>query len=264
MPYFTTRIRGAALAASVAFMSAAAPASAAAPTVTFSSDRGSTTATVVSGCTSPKLPPTGVEPPAPGPATCGDGTIVGSPPLEMTAGTPITVRASQATGPATIVLFDAESRPFTNVATEALDDLTFRFDLPSNAPTTVYSSFGLRWEDETSRGDASYAVRLVQIAPPAPPTLAPTADPSRLRLSGLKRTTHGARLKLKASHAGRVRLVWRAGNRTRTRAFNVTPGTRTVHLVVPRRARRVSIRGTLTPGGAVRDSRTTASFRLPS
>lgn len=157
----------AATSVTLAALALSTGARAAEPTVTFSSDRGSTLAKGVSGCASPKLPP---EPPPPGtgiPGTvCGDGTVIGSPNLELTRGTPVVVRFSVATTETSVLLLDQNGTPFTEVSGEVLDAQSFRFVVPATAPAVVYAGVGTRWEDESYTGDATYAVQLTSVDPP--------------------------------------------------------------------------------------------------
>ena len=225
------------------------------PTVTFSSDRGATLAKSLSGCRSTKPPP---EPPpagTPGSTVCGDGTVVGSPNLELTRGTAVVVRFSVATTDTGVRLYDQTNAPFTDVPAEVLDPQTLRFLVPPSAPAIVYASVGTRWEDESYTGDTIYAVQLTSVDPP--PAV------SEIALLDLSRTSKGrARLTVRASRAGVVRLIWRGAGRTGTVTANVKAGRQVLALRTPRQAKRLSVSATLLPQeGSAADS-TKRRFRL--
>ena len=153
-----------------------------------------------------------------------------------------------------VLLFDQNSRPFTELAGEVLDAQSFRFLVPASAPAIVYAGVGTRWEDESYTGDSTYAVQLTSVDPP--PAV------SEITLLALARTSsRTARLTLRASGAGTLRLTWKGAGRTGTVTANVTAGRQVLTLRTPRNAKRLSVSATLRPQDGSADS-TKRKFRL--
>ena len=227
------------------------------PTVTFSSDRGTIQAAGVAQCSRPKPPP---EPPPPGtgmPGTiCGDRfTVLGSPNLGLTRGTPVLVRFSVATTDTGVTLLDQNGTPFTDVSGEVLDAQSFRFVVPPTAPASVYASVETNWEGESYTGRTTYAVQLTSVDPP--PAVSEVALLALSRASKRK-----ARLTLSASRAGVLALTWRGAGRKGTVTANVKAGSQVLVIRTPRQAKRLSISATLlAQAGSAADS-TKRRFRL--
>jgi len=166
------------------------------------------------------------------------------------------VRFSVATTETSVLLLDQNGTPFTEVSGEVLDAQSFRVVVPATAPAVVYAGVGTRWEDESYTGDATYAVQVTSIEPP--PAV------SEIALLALSRTSERkARLTLRASSAGVLRLTWRGARRKGTVTANVKAGRQVLVIRTPRQAKRLSISATLRPQDGSAPDYTKRRFRLP-